>query len=438
VSSAPTLTLRLLDLGSSTTRRLRAKLSTMGRTLLSGVIVALLASTAVGCGSSTSTGPETSAPRIREAPPKAPGARPSRESTASRPASAAKPLRVGSAELVGPRSGWAADGRILEWTGDAGANWRDITPRGVKEFGDVHFLDSRHGWLATRGSFRSPKLGIYATDDGGRSWARAHVSGPRQFTISRTVISFPDRRDGWALVDHEHGSGVIEGGALYRTTDGGLRWRYESTTPTDGSILFTSARKGWVAGSGQAGERLFHTTDGGRDWTRVHFPPPAGTTAGRAPDYGLPLRLAGGRLVVPVLLNNEGEKDALGFGTTRIGLYSPAAGGWRLDHLVTLRGSISGSASGSVTALPPADVLVKDPGFEPLIRVDLAGEHASASKFVPQGLPGSWTLDFVDARHGIAVVRHPETASCRGCRTEGNLFFTDDGGRSWTRRPVGP
>jgi hypothetical protein len=410
----------------------------MGRILLRGVIIVLVASTAVGCGSSTSTGPEASAPRIRVAPPKAPAARPGRRSGAPRPAPAAKPLRVAGAELVGPRSGWAADGRVLEWTDDAGATWRDITPRGIGEFGGIHFLDREHGWLATRGSYRRPELGIYATDDGGRSWTRAHVSGPRQFTIARTVISFPDRRDGWALVDHEHGSGVLDGGSLYRTTDGGLHWRYEGTTPTDGTILFTSAQQGWVAGSAQAGERLFHTTDGGRDWTRVHFPPPAGTTADRAPDYGLPLRLAGGRLVVPVLLNNEIEKDALGFGTTRIGLYSPSTTGWRLDHLSTLRGSISGGASGSVTALPPADVLVKDPGFEPLTRVDPAGEHASVSKLVPQGLTGSWTLDFVDASHGIAVVRHPETASCRGCRTEGNLFFTDDGGRSWTRRPVGP
>jgi hypothetical protein len=109
-------------------------------------------------------------------------------------------------------------------------------------------------------------------------------------------------------------------GSLYRTTDGGLQWRYEGTTPTDGSILFTSTRQGWVAGSAQAGERLFHTTDGGHDWIRVHFPPPPGTSAGSPPDYGLPLHLGGGRLVIPVLLNNEGEKDALGFGTTRIGL----------------------------------------------------------------------------------------------------------------------
>ena len=121
----------------------------------------------------------------------------------------------------------------------------------------VDFADPQHGWAVD-----ASDGGIYATADGGTTWARQATS----YTGTFRAIDFVDAVSGWALTP----SSVIH------TLDGGQTWT-EQTTPADSrasdlpdandaynDVVFVDARRGWIVGNCGV---VIATEDAGDTWT---------------------------------------------------------------------------------------------------------------------------------------------------------------------------
>jgi photosystem II stability/assembly factor-like uncharacterized protein len=125
-----------------------------------------------------------------------------------------------------------------------------VGPRTNDDLTGVSFADDRHGWAV--GGIDRPVIRV--TSDGGRVWRAEHAPG----TNGLSAVSFPDATHGWAVGIHN---------TLFATSDGGRRWRRERPGLThDGNLYgvwFVNARRGWITGSHGV---ILATTDGGRTW----------------------------------------------------------------------------------------------------------------------------------------------------------------------------
>jgi photosystem II stability/assembly factor-like uncharacterized protein len=174
----------------------------------------------------------------------------------------------------------------------------------LPEFRYVRFANEASGWVM---GFR----GLYHSSDGGLSWHRLPVSGPRtreysartllmekfrpvwagatglvvwadaqvcQIAIAECTpmhlpvreisglhsIAFCDRQTGWAVADD----------GVYQSADGGANWvRAGPGEPSLGPITPLSISEAWSAGRGGL---LFHTLNGGRTWSRTSLPEASG------------------------------------------------------------------------------------------------------------------------------------------------------------------
>lgn len=92
---------------------------------------------------------------------------------------------------------------------DAGRSFRRLPlPAAIKEVDGLSFADPRHGWIMANvhGFAGSETLDLFATADGGRTWARVATAnvptgtpGPLPFAGDKFGIAFRDDRTGWGL-----------------------------------------------------------------------------------------------------------------------------------------------------------------------------------------------------------------------------------------------
>jgi hypothetical protein len=211
---------------------------------------------------------------------------------------AGAPIWFAGLQMVSPRTGWA-----LRWTQNPTARdaatlaavrttngaqtWTSVTPPAARSLltpnqtGAALFaLDSERAWLAVsrdrRG--RRPPTAVFATTNGGRSWAR---SAPFSALGQARWLDCTDAQHGCLMTDLGSAMGS-EAVAVYRTTDAGMRWTLASRTPPLGSevdpgglalacaktgIAFATDTLGWVttACNGPEGQ-VYVSRDGGRRW----------------------------------------------------------------------------------------------------------------------------------------------------------------------------
>jgi photosystem II stability/assembly factor-like uncharacterized protein len=99
-------------------------------------------------------------------------------------------------------------------------------------------------------------VGVFRSDDGGRSW-KTLGEPPRN---DYTTVSFADDQHGWVSGDY---------GRLASTADGGATWT-EVEAPLKGNfdkMQFVSPQTGWIMPRGGHQGGLLATTDGGKTWT---------------------------------------------------------------------------------------------------------------------------------------------------------------------------
>jgi photosystem II stability/assembly factor-like uncharacterized protein len=103
-------------------------------------------------------------------------------------------------------------------TTDGGCTWEQVwigTEFQAEVFGEIHFVDGQHGWLAGR------KFGtLLETADGGRSWSVIPLPGDNIWVLSAHMVG-PGQ--GWLLgFDRDLKERYR---SAYHTVDGGIHWR---------------------------------------------------------------------------------------------------------------------------------------------------------------------------------------------------------------------
>jgi photosystem II stability/assembly factor-like uncharacterized protein len=125
----------------------------------------------------------------------------------------------------------------------------------------VHFLDSAEGWAG------GEKGRLYHTTDGGLTWTLSHL--PNR-TLYVKQVQFVGKLRGWALAEGSYKVGAYgyNDWRLYRTTDGGVTWKWLWTRKASAvdEFQFVDANRGWFAG----GHKVYTTGNGGTTLSDQH------------------------------------------------------------------------------------------------------------------------------------------------------------------------
>ncbi|MCY0878772.1 MAG: YCF48-related protein [Firmicutes bacterium] len=131
------------------------------------------------------------------------------------------------------------------------------------------------------------------SDNGGREWTQRALPA----NAASDALDFVSPTTGWLLAWTGPSLGRL---AIYRTTDGGVRWQPQLVgPPTDnsGTLDMVSSQDGWAI----LHSTLYRTTDGGARWLPVALPPGVPTAAS----------FVTARVGWVVIANNSGEGAAV-------------------------------------------------------------------------------------------------------------------------------
>lgn len=345
-----------------------------------------------------------------------------------------RPPAVMQFGLLAPGVGWSANGAAFYLTRDGGRVWEvlsrdtlrhsrfaNVAVRGLGLNGDIGanitastspsasvlalgFIDGRAA--ASCKPPRSPAVGagtIVLTADGGRGWS-THVLPGCSLTTS---LSFISARVGFAVL----GDGP-RSSSLFRTGDGGLRWRLVSRFPAPMVISFGSGDDGLalVTANNKSGAgALYSTTDGGHSWRRTRF---CGPTADPTVTVycGEPISFGKRGVVLAIRQNMAARAD-------RAFVYETAdAGRHWTRHPVPALGS---PMYPSFSAPNANDLFIYSRSG--VLHTSTDGGRSWNSIRLP-ALRDLSQMQFVSADYGWALAGH-------------HFDYTRDGGRSWA--PVG-
>jgi len=326
----------------------------------------------------------------------------------------ASPVWLASLRMVSATEGWALAytqspsspspaAQVLLRTGDGGLTWSPATPpaAGPQPPGGAYPVllarSAAQAWLALTWPAANDSYGttpsrtvVFATTDGGRTWA---ASAPIRSAGQARWMSFADPGHGWLMTDLGGAMGQ-DPVRIYRTTDGGARWTLAAASP----------------------------------------PPPANQQASGPPATG------------PGGISTACDKTGTVFATRR--------DGWLTSDCNDLAGALLVSHDGGVTWQPQAlpipsgacmpagcsvfppqfsgrtGLLVIAPGNRPpyLLRSDDGGATWHLLT-VPPAARWFQAADLTDASHAVLVPGRPP-GQVRG--PIGKLWFTADGGQTWT------
>lgn len=169
-------------------------------------------------------------------------------------------LDIRKVSFIDPLHGWARTSMALDGfplrhksslirTQDGGRNWETLLTEETIELVTFSFVSSYEGWGVEWGG------NIVHTVDGGRTWDVQHKGGQRTWRD----IHFINSKEGWVV-----GDGIM------RTADGGATWKMqlqsdEPTHPSLEAVYFSDNRTGWAMST----RELLHTSDAGLTWKTI-------------------------------------------------------------------------------------------------------------------------------------------------------------------------
>lgn len=345
--------------------------------------------------------------------------------------------------------------QALDRTVNGGRTWSTVTPPGLSEQSGDHVitgfyaLDATHAW-ATYGSIDegTPQT-ITATSDGGRRWTTVATAPLPDFDgyLYNCGLDFVTPADGWCVSTPVSISDE-EAVFVYRTTDGGRKWRLISSTTSepppsgalpllnDKNIQFTGPETGWAVSDelGPVTASLYETLNGGRTWVRRAVAMAPGMLENGSAFSGLPV-LAGAKGAVGYTIDggsapvsasavsaSAGPDDAAPGEKTIVYVTTDNGASW---HVVTPPGGPEGWLVDTITPriwrLVDGDRILATDNAGKTWRTIKSG-HTFTPLFYPYDEPTPPTVSFANSRTGwIADTTAVSTT----------LWRTTDGGSSW-------
>jgi hypothetical protein len=252
-------------------------------------------------------------------------------------------------------------------------------------------------------------LGLYRSTDGGATFAARNGSGSTALNLSYvTAVAVQPGNSNVVLAGGRGfcSGGVLSGGGLYRSTDGGVSWTSVLAGGQINDIVFdpSSANTVYAAagvGTSSSLSGVLKSTNGGATWTQLTSGILSGTSAGRT-------RLAmapSSSQVLYALMNRSG---------TTTGLYRSLNGGstWTLRNGNACDGQCTYNLALDVHPTSTDTVLIG------AIRVW-------------RSTNGGTSLSVLTTTWGSTQKVHQDTHVVRYSRTNGNRFWVGSDGGIW-------
>ncbi len=154
------------------------------------------------------------------------------------------------------RTGWLGFGDKFEMTTDGGASWKELAlPKGASKVAAISLRTPTNGYLLDAAGV------LYATQDGGKTWASQSLglsnpsilgfsSGPFVNETPQAAVRFTDSTHGLVVLGLTGKTSLI----ALRTADGGKTWKEESLSAElgkpylsrDGKYLTVNQWGKWV------------------------------------------------------------------------------------------------------------------------------------------------------------------------------------------------
>lgn len=143
---------------------------------------------------------------------------------------------------------------------------QNLPVRGVKT--GISFVNPSQGALGL--SALGDDVGLYHTDDSGRTWVKQQLTLPDGITDGYQTTVWPafffpgDLDNGIVAVDFLTLSGIFTRG-FYATQDTGVSWEKRGELPGGGVASFIDSNTGWA----WSDHNLYTTSDGATTWTQI-------------------------------------------------------------------------------------------------------------------------------------------------------------------------
>lgn len=343
-------------------------------------------------------------------------------------------------DLSEPSTGWALSTRGVWRTTNGGQNWAQVTPSdltggpGAGAGGlAARFPSARAAWVADWND--TGGVTVFTTGDGGRTWTAAPVTRSAASLVYGARLHVLDAERAWLMLEPEHGMSSSPG-ELYATTDGGRSWAMAATPeqlPFGGDVAFRTSQDGWVAGHDVSTQsrRLLRTRDGGRTWQEQPLPAPSGLGDGKldvaaAPVFFGPAGQDGLLIATWVPDNHQADQ----FGTL---LYVTADGGdtWQVRSQRQPQGPVAfaGAADGWHW-----QARTRQSAGEP-VRGQLFRTRDGGRSWAPVPPDATLAAQLQRGRHIVALdFAAPDTGWALLAGPDGGtagLLHTTDGGATW-------
>jgi photosystem II stability/assembly factor-like uncharacterized protein len=154
---------------------------------------------------------------------------------------------------------------VLRATEDGGKTWKSL---GAPAAGPVRFVTPNEGWMEG-GPTEDVTQGIYVTRDGGRNWTLLTLKTPAE-VLPKTyptyqLPQFVDKDTGFLLATFSEPNDESPKLALFTTKDGGRTWKFGSVLDEGRAAWYmTVADSDWLAAGCPRGKPAFIRATGSR------------------------------------------------------------------------------------------------------------------------------------------------------------------------------
>jgi hypothetical protein len=335
----------------------------------------------------------------------------------------AEPDRVSplaDVQFVTPLVGWVVGRNRILHTADGGGHWqvqRRARHSGLRE---IDAVSPSRAWAVGRNV-------VLATTNGGATWRRVNDTCP---TI--TSVHFFSSRAGVAIGRDE----------VLRTSDRGKSWHHVAAPRRAQSVCLSGRHRGWLGAHGQ----IYRTTDGGRRWRlAVAGPRVQGHDVRRGDGFIAQVQCSGRNAGWGELVGTSGAASQEPHIAYRLHGHhgAPVFAEQYFPHPgVRVRRESPGNYFAAFSAIDTADAAFLDscavcdypaPGTNPgTAPFEITGSRHVASRGIVKHVDDSTGLAFVSSSEGWAIGSRAHYRHHRLTHAVWRIEHTVDGGKSWT------